>query len=143
MTRVSFYILEQGTADARERFVCRLLERIYQEGQRVYAHVPDPLSQGRLDERLWTFRDDSFVPHDHESTDCDSHIVIGSGTQLPQRREVLLNLDIASGEPPQFFASFERMLEIVAGDERERALARQRYGFYRHRGYELQTHKIA
>ena len=141
MTLVSFYVLKDPAAD-RLAFACRLLEKGYEDGRRSYAHLPDPAARQQLDERLWTFKQGSFLPHDQDTDDTTSPIVIGAGDALPAQRDVLVNLDAASALPPEFFSSFERTVEIVAGSEAERALARQRYAFYRDRGYELQTHTI-
>jgi len=47
---------------------------------------------------------------------------------------VLINL---SDQTPSNFARFERMLEIVADQEAERNAGRERYRFYKERGYPL------
>lgn len=141
MTRVSFYVLKESAGEP-QRFACRLLERIHQQKQQVYAYVPDGHHQRQFDELLWTFSQGSFLPHDLDSIDNSSAIVIGAGAHLPAQREVMLNLDLASEQPPEFFSSFQRCVEIVAGSDAEKAAARQRYAYYRHRGYELETHNI-
>jgi DNA polymerase-3 subunit chi len=53
--------------------------------------------------------------------------------------DVLLNL---SSEWPPFFSTFERLLEIVAADEEDKAAARKRYSFYRERGYDINVNDI-
>jgi DNA polymerase-3 subunit chi len=65
-------------------------------------------------------------------------ILATSGDALPHH-DVLLNL---SDEWPPFFASFERLLEIVAADDEDKAKARSRYAFYRKRGYDIQVNAI-
>lgn len=142
MTRVSFYIFSPERSD-QDSFICRLLERIYDDGKRAYVHQPDATARQQLDGALWTFRQGSFLPHDLAETDRDSAIVLGGGAPLPERREVLLNLEFPAAIPPDFFSSFERTLEFVVGDEAQRAIARQRYSFYRDRGYPLETFNIA
>ncbi|MGJ8669079.1 MAG: DNA polymerase III subunit chi [Oceanococcus sp.] len=139
MTRVSFYIV--SNQDVHD-FACRLLERVYQQAQIAYVHVPNPQASQQFNEKLWTFKEASFLAHDLEQDDSTSPIVLGAGAQLPAQRDVLLNLDMDSATPPDFFSTFERSLEVVAGTEQEKATARQRYAFYRSRGYELETHKI-
>lgn len=141
MTRVSFYVLNAPDADVHD-FACRLLERIHSQSQMAYVNLPDAQVGQVFNERLWTFKQGSFVPHDLEHEDNTSPIVLGMGSQLPAQRDVLLNLDLGQPQPPYFFSSFERALEIVAGDANEKAAARQRYAFYRSRGYELETHQI-
>jgi DNA polymerase III subunit chi len=51
---------------------------------------------------------------------------------------VLINLHET---PPPFFSRFERLAEIVSEDGA--AAARERFRFYRERGYELRTHNMA
>jgi DNA polymerase-3 subunit chi len=53
---------------------------------------------------------------------------------------VLVNL---SAEPAPFFSRFERLAEIVGVGEAEVAAGRERFRFYRERGYELRAHNLA
>ena len=43
---------------------------------------------------------------------------------------------------PPFFSRFERVVEIVNQDETQRQLARERFKYYRDRGYDLHTHNL-
>jgi DNA polymerase-3 subunit chi len=52
---------------------------------------------------------------------------------------VLVNL---RAEWPPFFGRFERLIEIVSTDEDDRSRARERYKFYRDRGYQIRTHDL-
>ena len=65
-------------------------------------------------------------------------ILAASGDHLPHH-DVLLNL---ADEWPPFFASFERLLEIVASDEDDKVRARGRYAFYKDRGYDVNVNTI-
>jgi DNA polymerase-3 subunit chi len=47
-----------------------------------------------------------------------------------------------STEVPTFFSRFSRVAEIVAGDDDERKTARERFRFYRDRGYQMNTHNL-
>jgi DNA polymerase-3 subunit chi len=53
---------------------------------------------------------------------------------------VLVNLQ---RDPPPFFSRFERLAEIVSVDEDDAAAARERWKFYKARGYELRTHRLS
>jgi DNA polymerase-3 subunit chi len=55
------------------------------------------------------------------------------------RADVLINLDPA---PPSVFSRFDRLLEIVTQDESDLVASRQRYRFYKERGYQLVTHDL-
>jgi DNA polymerase III subunit chi len=58
----------------------------------------------------------------------------------PAHDGVLLNL---RAEQPPFFSRFQRLIEIVSLDEADRARARERFRFYRDRGYPIETHNLS
>ena len=142
MTEVFFYILEDEAANANMRFACRLAEKAYDGGHRVYVHVADPDQAGALDRLLWLFRQGSFVPHATVATlepdDDLTPVLIGAGEPPTSFNDVLINV---GGEVGGFFSRFARHNEIVA--PADVASARSRYRFYKDRGYALTTHKIA
>jgi DNA polymerase-3 subunit chi len=141
MTRIDFYILEQRQQQARMRFACRLAEKAWQQGNRVYIHAQDAEQCRRLDELLWTFRAGSFVPHSlDDAPDADAApIHIGHGNEPQHHDQVLINL---APEVPLFFSRFERVTELVDQDEQVRKQGRERFRFYRDRGYPLTDHTI-
>ena len=53
--------------------------------------------------------------------------------------DVLINLTPVQ---PLFFSQFERLAEIINGDEEVKKQGRVRYQFYKDRGYHLDTHQI-
>lgn len=142
MTRVDFYILEQAQAEARARFACRLAEKAWQQGNRVYIHTGSAELSRRLDEMLWTFRAGSFVPHAlDDATEADSVAVhIGHGEEPQHHDQVLINL---APDVPLFFSRFERVVEVVDQDAQARQQGRERFRFYRDRGYPLENHSIS
>jgi DNA polymerase-3 subunit chi len=140
VTRVDFYLLRQAMPNGRLLLACRLAEKAYAQGRRVYAHTDTAASAARLDEVLWTFRQGSFVPHElHPPRTPDCPVVIGHGVEPPEPNDVLLNL---ADDLPMFFSRFERVAEIVDADPTARERARERYRYYRERGYALGHHEI-
>jgi len=141
MTRVDFYILEDESPATRQVYACRVAEKAYQQGRRVYLHVPDGRAAEQMDALLWTFRPGSFVPHARIEQDADEQtpVHIGSAAEPGHHHDVLINL---GDDVPLFFSRFERVAEVVAGDAQQKARARDRFRFYRERGYELKTHNV-
>jgi len=146
MTKVDFYILE-GNSGNREQTACRIADKAYRLGHGVYIHTADPSQAKRLDDLLWTFKQNSFVPHgvEGESADPEVAVLISHHSELAdstqaQRRQVLINL---AQDIPMFFSSFERVAEVIGQDNENKASGRQRYKFYRDRGYSLDTHTLA
>lgn len=145
MTRVDFYVLEDDAGQARERFACRLAEKAWRLKHSIYLHAASPREAERLDALLWTFSDRSFLPHVLDGPDLDPALAaatpvrVGTGPDPAFEAQLLVNLD---GEVPLFFSRFERVAEIIAGDDAQRAQGRERFRFYRDRGYALATHKL-
>ncbi len=146
MTRIDFYILTSKEADTAEHTSCRLVEKAYGLKHAIYIHTRDRQQAEQMDKLLWTFRDSSFIPHQlhHPEAKNDSPVIIGHDTgsdaELTRQHQLLINLDQTV---PPFFSRFERVAEIVSGDEAQRNNARERFKFYRERGYELKTHELA
>ena len=66
-------------------------------------------------------------------------VTIGHDWEPEGECEVLINLD---SDVPLFFSRFERVAEILDQDPQTRQKGRERYRFYRDRGYDLNTHEI-
>ncbi len=145
MTRVDFYVSKDETETGRWHIAGRLAEKAFTAGQRVHIHTGNSKTAGALDQFMWTFKDGSFLPHAClgdaliEPNDTSVPIVIGANEQPPPNMEILINLDHIV---PEFFSRMERVLEIVGGDAQARKSARDRFKFYRDRGYDLNTHNL-
>jgi DNA polymerase-3 subunit chi len=142
MTRVDFYLLSSKTPHEREKFACRLAEKAWKQGHKVYLHSQSKEQTEQLDTLLWTFRPESFVPHDIAEGDTSLSPVLLGNNEAPQlsAHDILINL---ATEVPSFFSHFERAIELINENEQIKTAGRERYRFYKERGYALETHKIA
>lgn len=138
MTKINFYV---NVADRRQ-FLTRLLRKAMGESQSLLIFAPDAVEARQLDQWLWTHDDLAFIPHcladDPVAADTPIQITWPGGA-VPHHG-VLLNL---AAEWPPIFSRFEKLLEIISTDENERASGRERYRFYRERGYPLDTFDMA
>jgi DNA polymerase-3 subunit chi len=141
MTRIDFYTLVEDSPGDRLLLTCRLVHRAYGEGLRIYIETPDIQTARALDRLLWTYRDDSFLPHGLVGeTDSDlTRILIGCGTDPDPAAQVLINLGF---EVPGALDRCERLLEPIDRDPAVRAAGRRRYAFYKGRGYALSHHEV-
>ena len=145
MTRIDFYIIEEGSEEATETFICRLTEKAWLQNNAVYIHTMDEPHSSKYDELLWTFNEASFIPHQLDTTELgksDKAVLIGhqSAADITHHHDVLINLN---HEAPSFFSQFDRVAEIITNDETSKVKGRERYQFYRDRGYALETHKMS
>ncbi len=138
MTEILFY------TDAADRLAvaARLCAKAYGQGRRVRIFAADSALLGRLDTMLWQTPPTGFLPHCRLSDRWaeTTPVVLDCAPEHQGAADVLLNLH---PEPPPFFGRFERLVEVVSRDGPDREAARERYRFYRARGYALQTHSLA
>ena len=143
--RIDFYLLEAPEGVACDVTACRIAEKAWLQGHRVHLHVDSPESARRLDDLLWTWRDESFVPHavrgadEPADADGDPPVTIGWGRVPESAADVLLNLDT---RVPDGFERFARIAELVGGAEPARTAGRERFRRYRAHGCELRTHRL-
>jgi DNA polymerase-3 subunit chi len=141
MPKIDFYLLEETREVDRDRFACRLIEKVYKQNRRIFIYVSNEQAANALDELLWTYRDDSFLPHhiQGEGPNPPPPIQIGFNTPPAGERDILLNL---SNSVPEFFTRFSRVLEIVPNDPTAKEILRKLYREYRAKGFEITTHQL-
>jgi DNA polymerase-3 subunit chi len=143
--QVDFYILQSSAhaqSYARERFVCRLTHKIWQQGHRLYIYSDHPKQINLLDKWLWTFAEDSFLPHDRYPDEAEHFAPVRLGCNTPDacpQTTVLLNL---ATQVPAFYHQYARIAEVVSQDAAVKEAGRQRYRFYQQAGANLNTHTL-
>lgn len=132
MTRIDFYQLNP-VRHRYDQVVCQLCQKAYDSKQLTLLLTHDAQQSQHLDHKLWTFRDDSFLPHDCErDSTTPTPILIHDDPDPRGDRQLLINL---SPEVPPYFAQFERVIELVTEDNKQQA--RAHYSYYKERGYHL------
>ena len=137
MTNVFFY---HGAED-RLQAAAAWLAQAYRERHPVLVYAPDAALAERLDRLLWTQPATGFLPHcraDDPLAAQTAVLITSSLDTLPQE-ERLLNL---SNDVPPGFSRFSTLVEIVSDADDDRLPARDRFKFYRERGYELKSQKF-
>ena len=132
MTRVDFYQLNPQR-HRYDQVVCQLCQKAYDSEQFTLLLTQNQQQSQHLDQKLWTYSDDSFLPHDsEESEDLVTPILIHDHPDPKGNRQLLINL---STSVPIYFAQFERVIELVTEDNKSQA--REHYSYYKERGYSL------
>ena len=106
MTKVDFYILPSADPAARLDFACKLTEKAWRMGHRIYLHCSDAAQRDELDARLWLFKSETFVPHGPAESEPDDLIVLGLGEDPGNHHDLLVNLDL---KVPAFASRFARV----------------------------------
>ena len=135
MTRIDFH----SKVTDRIAYACRLTRKARAADCKVVLLAQDAAQLRTLDDALWNFSALDFLPHVAAGdglADRAPIVLTSSDVDALPHHQILINL---SGTVPAHFARFERLFEIVSEDEAERLAARERYTYYKQRGYAL-TH---
>ncbi len=138
--RVDFYVLSDASVPARLLLACRLAEKAYLASQSVLIWHTERAELEMLDERLWTFTDTSFVPHDWLGGGAEAPVMLS--VEPPAGPvQILIHLGL-SMQPPPFLAHVARVIEIVDGEPSRRDAGRARFKAYRRMGLSPGTHTL-
>ncbi|MGA7750907.1 MAG: DNA polymerase III subunit chi [Gallionella sp.] len=138
MTKVDFYT---GSTD-KLRTACQLSHKAMQNGVRTAISLPDAATSEALDKLLWHYPATAFIPHclgDAKDADQMPVVLNHSSDKFPHH-DLLISLH---DECVPFFSRFERVVEIVSNDAEDSRKGRERFKFYRDRGYELRHIDLA
>ena len=140
MPRADFYLI------AKERFredplllVCELAKRGYAANLPILVLARDTAQAEALDDLLWSFDPDDYLPHQIAGDDEDElcPILIARPDMDVPTRPLLVNL---RDEAPA--GNFDRVLEVVPADPSARGPLRERWKHYQSLGFELNKHDM-
>jgi len=134
MTEVLFYHLQNTPL---ENVLPPLLEKSLERGWRVVVQSTSQERADALDAHLWTYRDDSFLPHaiSGVSDVQDQPIVLSVEEGNPNKANVRFLIDNAP--LPADSDTYERLVLVFNGDDGDAlAAAREAWTDCRKRGFE-------
>ena len=129
---VWFYHLERTGLD---QALPELLEKTLQRGWKALVRSPVPERVEHLDGWLWSYRDDSFLPHGPagEPTAARQPILITNGDDNPNGADALFLVD---GAEPGDLEGYQRCVVLFDGaDEAQLALARAQWSRVKAKGF--------
>jgi DNA polymerase-3 subunit chi len=131
MTEVLFYHLQNQPLEA---VLPGLLERSLARGWKAAVRAGSPDRVEALDQHLWTYRDDSFLPHGTAGRDeARQPVYLTAGEETPNAPDVLFLVD---GADATALDGFTRCVDLFDGnDEAAVAAARERYARARTAGH--------
>jgi DNA polymerase-3 subunit chi len=135
MTEILFYHLQRRPP---ESVLPQLLERSLERGWRVVVQAASDERIEALDAHLWTYRDDSFLPHGtpREGEAVAQPVLLTAGDDNPNGATVRFLID---GAPmPADPAAYDRIVLLFDGEDEEAlADARARWSQAKAQGFEV------
>lgn len=136
MQRAHFYLIDKPRF--REQpllLVCELAKRAVAANLPTLILARDQAQAEALDDLLWSFEEDAFIPHQIAGMDEDedeANVLIATPALDVALRPLLINLrDTAPN------GQFDRVLEVVPADPAARGPLRERWKHYQSLGFEL------
>ena len=113
MAEVLFYHLTESTL---EKALPTLLEKSIGRGWRAVVQAGSEERRDALDQHLWLYRDDSFLPHgaDHEPHAEEQPIILTAGPANPNGAQIRFLVD---GAPPPPLDGYERAVFLFDGND--------------------------
>ncbi len=141
MPRADFYLIAKDRFKAEPlRLVCELARKAYDANLWTLVLARDAVQAEELDELLWAFDDDAYIPHQVAGTDDEDEltpVLIASPDIDAPLRPLVINLRDGAVD-----GGFERVLEVVPADESARGPLRERWTQYKARGLEVNKHDM-
>ena len=140
MPRADFYLIDKPRfREDPLLLVCELAKRAFGAQQPTLILTRDFEQAEAIDEYLWAFDEDAFIPHQLAGDDDDGNtavLIVPPGVEAADRPMVINLRDVCA--PGQF----DRVLEVVAADPAEREGSRARWSEYKKAGFEVNKHDM-
>ena len=135
MPHADFYLIEKPRFRAQPLLlVCELAKKAFVAQQPTLILARDIDQANALDEMLWAFDEEAFIPHQLAGDEDDAHtavLIVPPGVATTDRQLVInLRAICARGH-------YVRVLEVVAAERAERDGSRERWREYQRQGFEL------
>ncbi|MCP8895687.1 DNA polymerase III subunit chi [Shinella daejeonensis] len=134
MSEVLFYHL---TESKLEDALPPLLDKSLERGWRVVVQTGDTAQRDALDTHLWTYRDDSFLPHgtDEQAFPAEQPILL---TATPDNLNAATVRFLVYGAEPPALDAYERVIFMFDGyDQAEVEAAREHWKRLKTGGHQL------
>jgi DNA polymerase-3 subunit chi len=146
MAEVEFHILSEDSDKARLKATCTLIEQAFHKGERVLVWLEDAAALSAFDNLLWTFGDQSFVPHEPLAADpqtSEAPVQLSSANPLPANAPgAFATLLTLRTEADAVALKFARVVEVIDADATRRTAGRDRFRFYRENGATPKHHDL-
>ena len=140
MPRADFYLIDKPRfREDPLLLVCELAKRAFGAQQPTLILTRDFEQAEAIDEYLWSFDEDSFIPHQLAGDDDDTNtavLIVPPGVEVADRPMVINLREVCAP------GSFDRVLEVVAADPAEREGSRSRWTDYKKAGFEVNKHDM-
>ena len=137
MTEIIFYT----GIDEELTFLVKLSEKTLKMRRKACIATRDAVHSKAVSEYLWTHDPTKFIPHSVDPEELNNELTALElrHDETSSHLDILINL---TQKTPSQFSSFQRLVEIITKGKDSIEVGRQRFKWYRDRGYNIKVHKM-
>lgn len=143
MQKIKVYFIDLSISN-KTRHTCDIVEKLYEQGFSVTVFTKDSSQKHTLDRMLWTWKQESFIPHTTEidpDSDTDEAVLLTEQEDLPVRTDAVVLYDPL---PPEKLHKYQLVVDFAEVYDKARLQkSRQRFKQLRDIGeFELEYLKL-
>lgn len=134
MSEIRFYHLQQKTLD---HALPEILSKALDTERRVVVKASDAEQVQKINDLLWTYRADSFIPHGSAKDGYESEqpVFLTESDDNPNGAEILI---LTGGATSEKISDFSLCCEMLDGNDADAvSAARDRWKSYKEDGHEI------
>lgn len=128
MIQGSVFFIEL-TVSNKHKYICDITEILLGQGKRVNIFTANEKDANLIDQLLWTFRQDSFIPHARSESAEDEPVVIYSSPEIERNADTLVLFDPIEHHKINGYQYIIDFAELY--DEKRLQASRQRFKEFR------------
>ena len=140
MPRADFYLIAKPRfLEEPMKLVCELARKSYDKGLWTLILARDAAQAEALDELLWSFDDDAYIPHQITGDEEDelTPVLIATPDMDVPSRALVINL-----RDDTYLGACDRVLEVVPADASARGPLRERWKQYKALGFDVNKYDM-
>ena len=140
MPRADFYLIAKPRfLEEPMKLVCELARKSYDKGLWTLILARDAAQAEALDELLWSFDDDAYIPHQITGDEEDelTPVLIATPDMDVPSRALVINL-----RDDTYLGACDRILEVVPADASAREPLRERWKQYKALGFDVNKYDM-
>lgn len=143
MKKADLYLIAgEGFSDLIQ-FCCRLTEKALAQGHKIHIQTEEAYQNEALNDALWSFKAESFLPHAVGQHEYQSHPITIDTLSISTNNEGHRDLLILLGANlPANFNDFKRMSILIPNNTDKIEIARKIYKQLKKTGLEVNIHDL-
>lgn len=129
------YFLKVKDNSIKIQRLCKVIQELFLQRKRVLVLAPTMEAAIYLNQLLWKYAEESFLPHVYSDMPSKEAVVITTDKESANKAEIQINL---CAQPYESYGKFECMYEFFDETSPEKAeQSKQRYSWYKEKGAEV------